>query len=296
MVFISINIIQGGDMESCYINKVKEIDSIFTKFYEKNKYVLSIFVVGSMYDIDAYSPRKNNDYDVRILVDSVTEELLKNVMILQKEISEAFSDGEVCVGYNNLVGPVNHNLSDKPFNLLLHIIVHTVDDLHVFLPLTHQRKYKHYHRIICGDDYLLGLCDTYKIEYLIDCHEGINYCIDMLLRKKYKYLEWVVNGTNVEFVYKEKDYDDSLKYEMVFYSIKNIVLNLYEILIVEKGVEQSISAFVEKLICYEADRLLIDAVMKRDEIYLDKCGEALNKITIECLVHIRDKIINKELE
>ena len=247
---------------SIVLEKTKMIDEMFRDFYQRNKEILSVFVVGSMHEPEKYIPRQNNDYDIRILVEKVSPELLQKAEAFQKEICENLCDDEVLVEYNNLVGPVNHSLSEDKCNLLVHLLIHTVDDLSRFLPVTHQRKYRRYHRIVCGEDYLNNLEEYYQPEYLISSHEGIEYCVDMLQRRVYKY-----------------------------YSVKNIVWNLYETCVIDKGEEVSVQAYAHYL---AGDNKvwhdIMDAVMARDEIALEKMGESMDQETIDMLEYVKEMI------
>ena len=276
---------------SIVLEKTKMIDEMFRDFYQRNKEILSVFVVGSMHEPEKYIPRQNNDYDIRILVEKVSPELLQKAETFQKEICENLCDDEVLVEYNNLVGPVNHSLSEDKCNLLVHLLIHTVDDLSRFLPVTHQRKYRRYHRIVCGEDYLNNLEEYYQPEYLISSHEGIEYCVDMLQRRVYKYLIWNERDGEVSFDYMENPVSDELKYEMIFYSVKNIVWNLYETCVIDKGEEVSVQAYAHYL---AGDNKvwhdIMDAVMARDEIALEKMGESMNQETIDMLEYVKEMI------
>ena len=169
---------------------IKEIDNKAVDFFCDEPQIVSIFVVGSMYNLEKYTIRRNNDYDIRLLVDKVTPGVLDKVEKFQKQIVEEFTNEEIQLGFK--------------YNILLHFLIHEVNDLKNFLPLTHQVQYGKNHRILYGEDLLLDLCKKFEPQYLITCHEGIDYCIDMLKRDVYKYLIWVKNDKGfIEFKYCE---------------------------------------------------------------------------------------------
>lgn len=285
---------EGVHMRTSLKRKTEMLDAAFRELFASEKEIVSVFVVGSMYDMEMYADRRNNDYDIRILVNNVTGELLDKIRKFQKNLCEQLRDDEVFVDCSNMVGPVNHRISDKSYNLLLHLIIHTIDDLKSFLPLTHQRKYRKYHRILCGENYLTDLELSYEPEYLITCHEGINYCVDMLKRNQYKYLDWRATDGKVQFLYFEEDAPVDLKYEIVFYSVKNIILNLYEVLVIDKAGTETVEEFADLLAENESAKALMEAVLLRDEEALDGYGERLNASAAQALLYIRDKITKKE--
>lgn len=290
--------VNGGSiiMQNLVVEKVKLIDEELKKFYLKHNEILSVFIAGSMYDMKTYCIRQNNDYDIRFVVKEVTPLIMSEIKKFEKELCDKLEDKYICLKYSNLVGPVNHNLSEKPYNLLLHMIIHTIKDLHSFLPLTHQLKYKKYHRLLCGENYLNDLIADYDITYLINCHEGIYYCIDMLKRNVYKYFEWSDTEEGVTFEYKEKKNEDKLKYELVFYSIKNIVLNIYEIKVINQKINITFDDFLDTMMIEDKYKNLLKAVFTRDEKTLDMFGMNLNKIAVQYLTDVKDKIIGENIE
>lgn len=279
------------------LNKTRVIDGFFREHFKNDSNVLSVFVVGSMYDMNIYKPRRNNDYDIRLLVKKMDGAFLREVEKVQKQLLGMLDDENCHVEFNNLVGLVNHNLSVDRVNLLVHLLIHELSDLEGFLPATHQYCYSHFYRIVSGQDYLKPLKKvTYTADYLIDCHEGIDYCCDMLERKVYKYLEWVSGDSEkVEFVYKEKNITEDLICESVFYSLKNVFKNLYHI---SKDYYEGIKE-VEYILritksCWD-DEEFIYAIYERDEEYLNSLGDGLFSYTIELLKKMRKLIQEKKV-
>ena len=258
---------------------IKEIDNTAVEFFSSDPQTVSIFVVGSMFDLEKYNIRRNNDYDLRLLVNNVTPEILAKVDRFQKEMVEKFTTDDIQLGFNNNVGAVNHILSDKQCNILLHFLIHEVKDLKNFLPLTHQVQYGKNHRILYGKDLLLDLCKKFEPQYLLTCHEGIDYCIDMLRRDVYKYLIWVENDNGaVDFEYREIPTPNDMIAESVFYSLKNVLNNLFESCILMNQI-QGVSphdyyrSLCDDTKCFEK---LITCVENRDEELLHSFGDKSN--------------------
>lgn len=276
----------------------KYINKRFVECFYHFPEVVSMFTVGSMWNLETYAERRNNDYDIRLLVNQVTPDIFEAVDEYQKRISDELNhmfEGNLFVGYSNIVGPVNHHLSDFPKNLLIHLIIHTVDDLHTFLPLTHQRRYSLYHTILWGKDYLCDLQRSYTPEYLLDCHEGVRYCIDMLTRHVYKYLVWETDiDGKINFVYRETAMPTELIYESVFYSIKNIIDNLYQICVLEKDKKDiTVEEYASRLCSDDkAFMKLSSAVIHRNEGVLCEFNDSIFDVTIRLLQTYEDDILN----
>lgn len=274
---------------------VKQLDSFFVEKFSCWPDVVSIFVVGSMYDLESYNVRQNNDYDIRLLVTKVSPQLLAYIEDVRGEWMQRTARSEVHMEYNMLVGPVNHRLSDHAVNLLIHLIVHRVDDLTEFLPLTHQYCYRKNHRILWGEDYLSGLCEKFSPQYLIECHEGIRYCVDMLQRRVYKYLYWKpISETETVFQYTEEPLPPQLQNESVFYSLKNVLNNLYNACITCRGIQGvTLEAYCQWLCGGNGAYLtLVKATLARDEnaleSYLDP--DARFRIAVELLLYLQKRI------
>lgn len=52
------------------------------------------------------------------------------------------------------------------------------------------------------------------------------YCIDMLKKKEYRYLEWETDGVNCEFTFKHDKMPEETIYENCFYSTNKFLQNL----------------------------------------------------------------------
>lgn len=274
---------------------IRQLDSFFVEKFRSWPDVVSIFVVGSMYDLESYNFRQNNDYDIRLLVTKVSPQLLQYIEHVRKEWMQRTAHSEVHMEYNMLVGPVNHHLSDQSVNLLIHLIVHRVDDLTEFLPLTHQYCYRTNHRILWGDDYLSCLCQKFSPQYLIECHEGIQYCVDMLQRKVYKCLYWKpISETETVFQYEEEMLPPQLQNESIFYSLKNVLNNLYNACIICRGVSGvTLDAYCEWLCGGNSAYLtLVKATLARDENALESYlnPDARIRTAVELLLYLQKRI------
>lgn len=274
-----------------------QIDQAFCDHFQNDPNVVSIFVVGSMYDMHTYKLRQNNDYDIRLLVKTVTPQLLIEVDAFQKQLIADLSSEDFAISSNNLVGLVNHKVSTEKTSLLLHLLIHTISDLDAFLPATHQYCYSHFYRMVSGDDYLEHLKDiTFEPSYLIDCHEGIDYCCDMLARNVYKYLEWTaVSETHAEFIYNEKPVTEDLICESVFYSLKNIFRNLYHASENHSDPSKEMDYILQTFAPYNMDTTLIHAVYQRDEDCLTTYGDRLFEQAIQLMTCIKSLILEEKL-
>ncbi len=282
-------------------NIIRQLNDFFIRKFSMHPEVVSIFVVGSMYDLKNYVFRKNNDYDIRLLVTEVTPSLLQYAEEMQKDFIRLVKKEDIYIGYSNLVGPVNHNLSNAKTNLLIHLIIHRIQDLTDFLPLTHQYCYRKNHHTLWGKDYLTDLASQFAPEYLIDCHEGIKYCVDMLQRKVYKYLYWkTVSETEAVFEYREDPLPYDLQHESVFYSLKNVINNLYNSCISIRGVTGVTLEDYCQWLCRgnEEYLALTTAVLTRNDTALDQYPdlETMFGATIDLLLYLQDRIEKGQVE
>ena len=279
-------------MESEVCNIIACIDSELKAFYHEHDEILSVFVVGSMFNLKDYKLRTNNDYDIRFVVKDITKDIFNAIKSFEERLCEVYTRDDICIKYNNIVGLVNHNLSKKSCNILLHIIVHSIDDLYTTLPLTHQLRYKKYHRFISGKDYLKNLQNNFDINYLIDAYEGILWCQDMLSRNVYKFLELEAkdNESVLSYVYKESSDISEMQHEMIFYSIKNVLLNIYEITVLNRGCDLTFDSFWKSMVMSNEYQKLIMAVVDRNEDLLDNLGIDSRLLAIQYLETIKKNI------
>ena len=278
---------------------IREIDKQAVDFFKDDPQTVSVFVVGSMYNLETYTIRRNNDYDIRLLVNKVTSDVLTKVDMFQKQMVAKYSNEDIQLGFNNNVGAVNHILSEKKCNILLHFLIHEVNDLKNFLPLTHQVQYGKHHRTLYGEDFLLDLCNEFEPSYLISCHEGIDYCIDMLRRDVYKYLIWIENESgSIEFKYCEKPTPTDMIAESVFYSLKNVLNNMYESCVLMKLIQGISANEYFRSLCKNKKRFekLLTSVETRDEELLYSFGDkkVIFNETIAFLEVLKDEIRYKE--
>lgn len=204
----------------------KSIDNEFIKYFLPDADMETIFVVGSMAKED-YQDRMDNDYDIRIICKEVNPQKIKNFEKFLENLCKTFTTETIEVGYSCLVGPVNHKVSQTKKNILIHAMIHRKDQMDDFLPVTHKYQYGNNYRIVYGKDTLKRFQDVrYNLDELINAHEGLNYCIDMLKRKEYRYLTWDVTKEKCEFNYHAVPMSDEVILENCFYSVNKFVNNL----------------------------------------------------------------------
>ncbi len=204
----------------------KRIDNEFLKYFLSDMDMETIFVVGSMAK-DDYQDRMDNDYDIRVICNEVNSKKLLNFEKFLKELSKKLTTKDIEVGYSTLVGPVNHKVSKNKKNVLIHAMIHTKDQMDDFLPVTHKYQYGTNYRIVYGKDTLKRFQDIrYNLDELVNAHEGLNYCIDMLKKGEYRYLTWDVTKDNYEFNYHAVPMSDEVILENCFYSVNKFINNL----------------------------------------------------------------------
>ena len=204
----------------------KQIDKEFIKYFLPDADVETIFVVGSMAH-DDYQDREDNDYDIRVIAHDVNRDKIINFEKFLEELSHKLSTPSVEVGYSCLVGPVNHKVSNNKKNILIHAMIHRSDQMDDFLPVTHKYQYGTRYRIVYGKDSLQRFQDIrYNIDELVNAHEGLYYCIDMLKKGEYRYLTWDTEDNKCEFNYHAIKMPEDTVLENCFYSVNKFVNNL----------------------------------------------------------------------
>ena len=209
------------------IKKIASIvDNEFRRYFKDDEKIKSIFVVGSM-AFDDYQERADNDYDIRAVSTKVTSKQIRDFEKFLAKLSRKLTTKDIGVNYSCLVGPVNHNISTKDKNFLIHAMIHQESQLDDFLPVTHKYSYAKRYRIVDGED-CIGRFKTvrYTIDDILNTHEGLNYCIDMLRKREYRYLTWEVDGENCEFTFSHDEMPKDTIYENCFYSTNKFLQNL----------------------------------------------------------------------
>ena len=204
----------------------KKIDVAFTLYFMNKKDVETIFVVGSMAH-DDYQDRLDNDYDIRVISKKVTKGDIEDFEHFLGVLSEKLSTDAIQVGYSCLVGPVNHKVSTNKKNVLIHAMIHEKSQMDDFLPETHKYQYGTRYRIVSGIDSLKRFQDVrFPLDDLINGHEGLNYCIDMLKKREYRYLNWDITENDCNFNFHTDKMPDDTIYENCFYSVNKFINNL----------------------------------------------------------------------
>lgn len=203
-----------------------QIDKEFINFFQDDVSVKTIFVAGSMAH-DDYQDRQDNDYDIRVISSKVTKEKLIQFEKFLQELSKKLTTDNLAVGYSCLVGPVNHKVSYEKKNILIHAMIHQTDQMDDFLPITHKYQYGTRYRIVYGEDSLKRFQDIeYDVSDVLNCHEGLRYCIDMLKKREYRYLTWDIKEDGCEFNFHTIPMDDDVVLENCFYSFNKFITNL----------------------------------------------------------------------
>ena len=204
----------------------KQIDKEFIEYFKNDSEMETIFVVGSMAH-DDYNDRIDNDYDIRVICNNVNSYKINNFEKFLNNLSNKLTTNTIQVGYSCLVGPVNHKVSDNKKNILIHAMIHRTDQMDDFLPVTHKYQYGSRYRIVYGKDSLKRFKNIrYNLDELVHAHEGLNYCIDMLKKKEYRYLAWDTKDNKCEFKFYKKSMPKETIMENCFYSINKFIDNL----------------------------------------------------------------------
>ena len=207
-------------------NVISKIDVAFKEYFKDDPEIKTIFVAGSMAH-DDYQDRIDNDYDIRAISNRVTREQIVNFEKFLKYLSEKLTTEEIAVGYSCLVVSVNHKVATNKKNILIHAMIHQKDQMDDFLPVTHKYQYGTRYRIVYGEDSLKRFKKVrYNLEELLDAHEGIRYCIDMLKKREYRYLTWDTDNNKCEFNYHAEAMPEDTIFENCFYAMNKFINNL----------------------------------------------------------------------
>ncbi len=180
--------------------------------------LISVFIIGSMTNLEKEMQRYN-DYDIRFLVKEMNIEAYKEIEQFNKNaIRKIEKEFMIDTNYSFIIGPVRHITKSK-INLLFHCIPMTINSLDG-LPLTHKYSYSDNYRIIYGEDILKKYK---KIRFegndIIECTEGIDYCIKMIENNCLTYVEWLKEGRKISLKETNKYMDDYMLFEVLRYSI-----------------------------------------------------------------------------
>ncbi len=280
----------------------KKVDKEFEERFKENSNIKSIFVVGSMADMNKYIGKKDNDYDIRIVAKKVNNQVVDEFREFLEETSKKIGTEDMPVSYSTAVGPVNHANKDNKPNFLIHGLVHKESQLDSFLPNTHKYSYSQNYRIVDGEDCLEKYKTTrFDVHDILHGHEGLNYCIDMLEKNEYRYLDWDTSDEFCDFTFYKKELPKEMINESCFYSInknlKNIeqYCNWNELQIPKDKVEYAISLlgdkfdtpeiqeFLSTIIVKDVDRLneLTNNPIKLSKYILRKYKDRINEIGLD---------------
>ncbi len=287
-------------MSKYFDSAMSIIKESYVNLFEKDPHIISVFVVGSMAS-EQYTERKYNDYDIRCVVDAFTPETFNNVMkTIEKCIERIEKEPLMGISFSDLVGPVNHHVTNKENNILIHSMVHTIDDLISFLPLTHKYMYGNGYQLVCGRDIVSELClkeARYTLRDIIDGYEGINYCIEMIKNCVHRYSRYEIINDKCVFVPYEVKADLSIQYENCFYSaLKNIGNLRNHDYFSNFEINNSLYEYGKRILdeVGYSDFTLLDVLLRKDETGLAKYTNP-NEAVIELLEHLRE-YINRRIE
>ena len=205
---------------------IKKIDNSFIEYFKSDPRIKTIFVAGSM-ALNDYVDREDNDYDIRAISDQVTRDQIIKFEEFLDYLSKKLSTKDIEVGYSCLVGPVNHKVATNKKNVLIHAMIHQKDQMDDFLPVTHKYQYGTRYRIVDGEDSLKRFRQVrYNLDELLNAHEGLLYCIDMLQKKEYRYLSWDIEDNKCEFNFHAVPMSDDTIFENCFYATNKFINNL----------------------------------------------------------------------
>lgn len=205
---------------------IHKIDLEFQEYFKDDPEIKTIFVAGSM-AYDDYEDRRDNDYDIRAISNHVTRDQIVKFEEFLKHLSSKLTTEELAIGYSCLVGPVNHKVATDKKNVLIHAMIHERSQMDDFLPVTHKYQYGSRHRIVAGEDSLSRFKEVrYDLDDLLNAHEGLRYCIDMLKKREYRYLTWDTDDDKCEFNYHAIPMPEDTILENCFYSTNKFISNL----------------------------------------------------------------------
>lgn len=189
--------------------------------------IISIFVVGSMTKND-YKIVKSNDYDIRFIIKEYNEETMRLINELLQNIKNDLISFNYGCEISNVIGPVKMVPKfDK--NLLLHSIIMTPKDLDK-LPNIHKYSYSCNYKQLLGSD-LIEKYKKLKItpDDIISPSEGIDYCIELIKKRKIRYS--ILTRKDDKYLLECKE-SDATKYDMIelfcysYNKSKNNIINM----------------------------------------------------------------------
>ena len=216
------------------------INNIIVADLSKYSAVRTIFCVGSMSKTD-YVFRKNNDYDIRILVSEISDAILEATnRALNKCVDAIKKYSELEVSYSCMVGPVRFISRNNKDSLLIHCLLMTENALQD-LPIMHRLSYAKQYRLLYGEDVLRHFTNLrLTLSGILNDSEGIDYCIQHLLAKVTELLYWEKIENTYTLQKKIEGFTPESSYEFCMYSIKKSTANLCEY-IIQENIEEYLS-------------------------------------------------------
>lgn len=190
----------------------------FSEAFRDDDSVISLFAIGSMASSN-YLPKKNNDFDLRLLISNPTPAFFHKLNKLADDIVATYQhETKYALSWDSVIGPARHISSQRP-TLLLHIIVLT-DDTLAKLPTMHRRSYASKYVIFDGIDVL----EEYKgiplsATAILDDIEGIRYCRRCLTDGIFQFQKWQVVNEECYLTTFREPFSIEGSYEFFRYSV-----------------------------------------------------------------------------
>lgn len=280
---------------------VEEIENIIDTEYRNlinkiNENLISIFIIGSMKDKHT-ELKKYNDYDLRIVVKDMnkyTYEVIKN---FNEKIKKILQNYNLNVDYSFIIGPVRH-ITKSETNLLIHCLPMTEDTLEG-LPLTHRYSYSCNYRIIYGMDIIKKYNNIrFTGKDVIECTEGIDYCIQIIKSNTIQYGIWKEKNDNIQVFNEKREMNDYMLFEVLRYSILKSLDNTMKIISWKnKFVPKDIKKRLEIVYVEINDEMMnkIDMLLNGTFEQYIKNKEEIKKYTLIILEKIRKYILTNSL-
>lgn len=198
--------------------------------------IKSVFVVGSMSSND-YVMQINNDFDIRIIVSQITEEVLsltnEALDSCVNQLHKKYPQILFCSSY--IVGPARHICKNGETSVLIHCLVMTEEELKN-LPVMHRISYRKKYTLLYGVDVLKNTISLkLSLDGIINDNEGIKYCISHLSMHTIAYLSWAKTNSGECYMESfEEPFTTETAFEFSRYSVSKCTQNLIEYCIQEK--------------------------------------------------------------
>ena len=203
----------------------KRIDAEFLKYFYRDLDMETIFVVGSMAN-DDYQDRMGNDYDIRIICKKVNPNKINNFEQYVEALCKRISNENLFVTCSTLDGPINYPIQKSQKKLIIHAIIYTPEQINN-LSLPNKYQYGNKYRLVYGKDYLKNLKNIkYTLDDIVKGSNGLNYCLNMLKKRKNQYYAWDTKDGKSEYSLHTTTMTNEMIIEACFYAVNTLIDNL----------------------------------------------------------------------